>query len=304
MSDSKKYIQNPFAKSKKSKLNENLDEDQQTLLKDKNLSDSNSPNDFIKSQMNKAGISEDTIKFGLNFGKQMVKDSKFIDYFSLTALKPYFEIDNQYVINKLKTLSIPFIYYFRKNKNSFDSDDMSNNQIGSNDFDNAKKLTIEYPDLYIPIMSFLTYILLIGFYSASLSEQLFDPQILGRIASKNFFLILLQVFVCKLLLFIFSSSKISFIDNMCYLGYKFIYMVFVALTWIFLGNYKVIIYIFLGIACIFSVLFLNLIYSKRLSEDGKMKGMIIPIFSAVEVVMILLIILDIHLYCSPKSAGK
>lgn len=248
--------------------------------------------------MTKVGISEDTFKFGLNIGKQMVKESKFIDYFSLNGLKPYFEINNNYVLNKIKIISFPFLYLFKKQSVS---SEMNNMIPISDELDNNKTISPSRPDLYIPVMSFITYVLLIGFFAASLNSKVFDPQILGRIARKDIFFIMLQVFICKIILFIFSPTKISFLDCLSYVGYKFFLLVFAVLTWIFLGNFKIISYFVLILICVLSVLFLNLIYKERLSQDGKMKKMILLIFSIVEVLSILLIILDIHLYCNTSE---
>ena len=52
--------------------------------------------------------------------------------------------------------------------------DQSPDTIGSNssEAEDAQKIKIEYPDLYIPLMSFITYILLIGFNSAYQSSKM------------------------------------------------------------------------------------------------------------------------------------
>lgn len=71
-------------------------------------------------------------------------------------LKPYFDINNKYVINKIKYILLPFLY---KGSDS----NSSNNEIFE---DNSFREKIEFADLYIPTMSFITYILLIAFNSA------------------------------------------------------------------------------------------------------------------------------------------
>ena len=59
-------------------------------------------------------------------------------------------------------------------------------------------------------MSFITYVLLIGFNSAYQQQKIFEPEILGKIASKNSFILFIQVTLLKLTLFIFSNIQIFF----------------------------------------------------------------------------------------------
>lgn len=162
MTDSKKTVKNPFANTSHVEGYDDTS-NQQDGNPAYNLPQE--PTDFIKSELAKTGFTEDSLKLGLNIGKQIIKESKFVDYFSLNGLKPYFEIDNKYVIYKIKNILFPF-YLFQK--------DQSPDTIGSNssEAEDAQKIKIEYPDLYIPLMSFITYILLIGFNSAYQSSKM------------------------------------------------------------------------------------------------------------------------------------
>ena len=65
--------------------------------------------DFLKKNLQKTGISEDSLKFGVKIGEQLVRNSKYVDYFSLDGLKPYFDVDNKYVLVKLRYLFLPFL---------------------------------------------------------------------------------------------------------------------------------------------------------------------------------------------------
>ena len=68
--------------------------------------------DLIKKGLKNSGIPEEAIKAGLKIGEQIIKDSqsKFIDYFSLDGLKPYFNVTNKYVLLKLIYIILPFLY--------------------------------------------------------------------------------------------------------------------------------------------------------------------------------------------------
>ena len=57
------------------------------------------------------------------------------------------------------------------------------------------KERIEYPDLYLPLMSFITYVLLIAFnYGQSAN---FSPEIFGRTSTKDFAILALYTIVLK-----------------------------------------------------------------------------------------------------------
>lgn len=40
----------------------------------------------------------------------MLQHSRFVDYFSLQFLKPYFDVNNRYVLKKIKYILFPFLY--------------------------------------------------------------------------------------------------------------------------------------------------------------------------------------------------
>ncbi len=65
------------------------------------------------------------------------------------------------MINKIKYILFPFLYKPTDNNNS-------NPEIFE---EPSEKDKIEYPDLYIPLMSFITYILLIAFNLAYTSNK-------------------------------------------------------------------------------------------------------------------------------------
>lgn len=280
MSNKSKTVKNPFASSTIAANIEDDDSNKEDSTPSPQISSQtkfnfpSEPDQFIKSELAKTGLSEDSLKFGYNIGKNIIKESKFIDYFSLDGLKPFFDVDHKYVLFKLKNIFFPFL----KEKNDENGD---------------KKYSIENPDLYIPVMSFVTYVLLIGFYSAIQNDKIFDPQILGKIASKNFFIIFLEVCALKLVLFIFSKIQISFFECLCYIGYKIVLLVILVVVWITLKN-KVINYVAIAIVCLWTVFFFRKCLKKKIeSENNKF---IILVSSSFEVTTILLMLLDLYFY--------
>lgn len=82
-------------------------------------------------------------------GKELV-NKELEKYVSVSKLKYYFAVDNKYVINKLKLLFFPFAHKDWSLK--FDQD----NAV-------QPRYDLNAPDLYIPTMGYITYIVLAGF---------------------------------------------------------------------------------------------------------------------------------------------
>lgn len=94
------------------------------------------------------------------------ENKSWISWLSFDALKVYFDVTNGYVLHKLKIILFPFLLkedQWRKGGNYQAT-------VGDIDEDidgmsaNAPKNNLQAPDLYIPLMSFVTYLLITGFY--------------------------------------------------------------------------------------------------------------------------------------------
>ena len=250
------------------------DEDNQNT---KNIIKNNSfQEDYVKQELAKSGINEDTLKIGLNMGKQIVRNSKFVDYFSLEGLKPYFDVDNKYVLIKLRYLFLPFLK--EKTRNTVNANEI---QI---------KYNIEYSDLYLPIMSFITYVLSVSFIIALKNPAIFNPQTLGKILSKDFSLYIINAAIVKLLMFIFLNNPLSFTEIFSLVGYKFIYMIIYTI-FRSLIEAKTIKYIVFAIFGLLSALFNRKCLDKKLSNE-KFKKTIILSSLAADFCIMFLILLD------------
>ena len=267
-------IKNPFgdsismSPSNDDSDNNNINLSQQTPSKSDDFQD-----EIIKNKLAENGISEDTLKFGINMGKQIVKNTKFVDYFSLEGLKPYFDVDNKYVLYKFRYLFIPFL----KEKQINSSEEIQN------------KYNIEYFDLYLPLMSFITYVLVVSFISAIKNPEVFNPQTLGKILSKDFSLYIMNAMAIKLLMFIFLKNSLSFMDICSLVGYKFIHMIIFKILSNFIES-KTINYIIFFILAAQISFFLKKCLDKRLSNEG-FKNIIIYLTMALDFCTMSLIIL-------------
>ena len=267
-------IKNPFgdsismSPSNDDSDNNNINLSQQTPSKSDDFQD-----EMIKNKLAENGITEDTLKFGINMGKQIVKNTKFVDYFSLEGLKPYFDVDNKYVLYKFRYLFIPFL----KEKKINSSEEIQN------------KYNIEYFDLYLPLMSFITYVLVVSFISAIKNPEVFNPQTLGKILSKDFSLYIMNAMAIKLLMFIFLKNSLSFMDICSLVGYKFIHMIIFKILSNFIES-KTINYIIFFILAAQISFFLKKCLDKRLSNEG-FKNIIIYLTMALDFCTMSLIIL-------------
>jgi len=87
---------------------------------------------------------------------------------------------------------------------------------------------INSPDLYIPVMSIVTYIVL--FAIKVTTKDGFDPEVLGGTALKVLSLLVGEVLLMKLICYLMSiSADVSFLDFIAYSGYKFVGIIIVSI---------------------------------------------------------------------------
>jgi len=132
-------------------------------------------------------------------------------WFSISKLKYYFAVDTTYVTKKLLIILIPFI-----NK------DWSMKY--SQDEAVPPKLDVNAPDLYIPIMSFVTYILMLGICLGM--QDKFTPEQLGIQASSALGWFVIEIILILILMQILSiKSALKTFDIMAFCGYKYFGMI-------------------------------------------------------------------------------
>ncbi|KAM0687796.1 Protein transport protein yif1 [Conglomerata obtusa] len=127
----------------------------------------------------------------VNAGKDYVH--KGLNAVNTKALHRYFEINNTIVLQKLFLIIFPF----------------------NKDWTHGHRTS--KPDLYIPLMSFLTYILLTG-----IQLKPFSPETLSMIFTRCLLYEILFVTIVKLTAYFMDVGEIRFLDFICYSGYKFV----------------------------------------------------------------------------------
>eukprot|EP00536_Pseudo-nitzschia_multiseries_P008588 jgi/Psemu1/325275/estExt_fgenesh1_pg.C_2200008 len=126
------------------------------------------------------------------------------------SLRSYFAVDNRYVKRKMGKVLFPFL-----NKDwirgQVEGPEMVNYALPHSD-ENA-------PDLYIPIMSLVTYCLLSAFLYGTAGQ--FNPEVIADVISKCFLTQIAEVLVIRGCLYAMQAD-IPFLDIFSYTGYKYL----------------------------------------------------------------------------------
>lgn len=121
----------------------------------------------------------------------------------LESIQKYFKIDNSYLLRKLFLVVYPYKENIWLERTERD----------------VQSVPIAYPDLYIPLVAIVTYVLSVA-YELEIKEK-FKPEELGKITTKSILLTLLEIFLIKGVSFFFSSTSLDILDIFSFTGYKY-----------------------------------------------------------------------------------
>jgi len=156
-------------------------------------------------------------------GQDMLKN-KMDKYISSSALKYYFAVDTGYVGKKLGLIMWPFTHK-----------DWSSNYNQQDAAPVAPRFDINAPDLYIPIMAFITFILING-VSLGMADR-FTPEELGMRASSALVWLIIEVAIILFSLYLVNvRSDLKTLDIVAYCGYKYVGMNLVMLSGLFFNQ--------------------------------------------------------------------
>ncbi|KNE71916.1 hypothetical protein AMAG_16340 [Allomyces macrogynus ATCC 38327] len=193
-------------------------------------------------------VTDPTAQIGMQLGsKAVLAGQEYVNqninrYFNLPHLKYYFNVSNSYVQSKLQLVLFPFRqrHWHRRTVRLEHPPGYPTSATGATPASPvvsgalsptpATTALAEYrppredvlaPDLYIPVMAFVTYVLLVGLDLGQ--RHAFHPQVLGLTASTAFFLVLCEVLLVKLGCYLFSvQAAVPVLDLVSYAGYKFV----------------------------------------------------------------------------------
>lgn len=156
-----------------------------------------------------------------NQGKDMV-NKEISRYVSVNKLKYFFAVDTRYVMKKLMILMFPYTHQDWEVRYHRDTPLTPRQDVNA-------------PDLYIPTMAFITYILLAGM--ALGIQKRFSPEVLGLCASTALVWVIIEVLVMLLSLYLLTvHSDLSTFDLIAYSGYKYVGMIFTVMCGLLFGS--------------------------------------------------------------------
>jgi len=131
---------------------------------------------------------------------------------SLEYYKRWFQVDNSYVFTKFRLILLPLFH------------DHWGRQFDPDRGYKAPVADINSPDGYLPMMLYLTYVLLMG-YMGAINQSDFSPEVFIKAASTGLGMIIFEsliVFKVGFWLTKIVTVPPHYIDLLCYSGYKFL----------------------------------------------------------------------------------
>eukprot|EP01135_Chromosphaera_perkinsii_P003978 Nk52_evm21s265 gene=Nk52_evmTU21s265 len=177
-----------------------------------------------------AAVQEAAFQYGSTFaaaGKDYV-DKNLGKYITLQTFNFYFCVSNSYVLNKIKLLLFPFRHKSWARR-------QYNNRMSNQTEYLPPRDDVNAPDLYIPSMAFVTYILLCGL--ALGTQGKFKPDALGVTASAAFGWLFIEVGMIYLGFYLLNvSGDVHILDVFAYCGYKYVGCVLTVICTIVSGS--------------------------------------------------------------------
>ncbi|XP_073455090.1 protein YIF1B [Aquarana catesbeiana] len=154
-------------------------------------------------------------------GKEMV-DKNIDRIIPVGKLKYYFAVDTVYVGKKIGLLLFPYMHQDWEVRYQKDTPV-------------APRFDVNAPDLYIPVMAFITYLLVAGL--ALGTQNNFSPEILGMQASSALAWLIVEVFAILLSLYLVTvNTDLTTVDLIAFSGYKYVGMIWAVLCGLLFGK--------------------------------------------------------------------
>lgn len=135
-------------------------------------------------------------------------------------MKHYFNVSNSYVVRKLLLVLLPWRHRPWARQSARGAVAESGPQQISNTYLPPRD-DINSPDMYIPIMSLITYILLSTVLAGV--RGTFTPELLGSIATTCFVVVVIEIIVLRVAIYLLNiTNESQLLDLAAYAGYKFV----------------------------------------------------------------------------------
>ncbi|KAI8359874.1 YIF1-domain-containing protein [Choanephora cucurbitarum] len=205
------------------------------------------------------GFNDPAAQMGMQFaGNAMAQGSAYVEknfnrWINMPALRHYFNVSNTYVINKLRLLMFPWRIASWNRL-------VMRSETGQMEGFKPPREDLNSPDLYIPVMAVVTYVLLCGL-AAGLHEN-FHPELLYVAVSTSIAVVFWEIVYTRLgCYFLNIPFEASMLDLLSYYGYKFVGIIVTDIARLVSGKGYVswIIFIYTGV-CIFFFLLRSMRY--------------------------------------------
>ncbi|OQR68476.1 protein YIF1A-like, partial [Tropilaelaps mercedesae] len=173
-------------------------------------------------------VNDPAASMAFQYGQAMADQGRDIvhkkleKYVSVSKLKYYFAVDTSYVSQKLFLLVFPFAHKDWAPK--YNQEEPV-----------PPRYDVNAPDLYIPTMAFVSYILLSA-YMMGLEDR-FSPEVLGVQASSSIGTMAVETILIMAALYIMNiNTYLKLYDLIAFCGYKFVAMLIALLASLFAGS--------------------------------------------------------------------
>ncbi|XP_062996780.1 protein YIF1B [Elgaria multicarinata webbii] len=191
-------------------------------------------------------------------GKELV-DRNIYRFIPVTKLKYYFAVDTVYVGKKLGLLLFPFLHQDWQVQYQQDTPV-------------APRFDVNAPDLYIPVMAFITYILVAGL--ALGTQNRFSPDLLGLQASSALAWLIVEVLAVLISLYLITvNTDLSTIDLVAFSGYKYVGMIVGLLAGLLFG--KTGYYLLLSWCCVTIFVFMIRTLRLKILSEAAAEGVLV-----------------------------
>jgi len=160
-----------------------------------------------------------------NMSSPMMTSTQQVGSQWFNSTRTYFRVNNSYVANKLRILLVPFFHKDWKRRRD---------QNPNMDYLPPTE-DLNSPDLYIPTMAFVSYVLLIGLFMGT--RLVFTPDVIGDTTSRALLIIIFEVLLVKIVVWLLNFEVIlGLLDILSFSGYKFVGSVINVSVGLMLGN--------------------------------------------------------------------
>jgi hypothetical protein len=162
-------------------------------------------------------------------------------------LRYHFDVSNAYVLAKLRRLLFPFAsrtpaaWKRKEPAAAAAAGALGVDAVGRQSLPNAQgavflapALDDNAPDLYLPTMAFITYVLVCGLLKGTRMQ--FHPEVLVTTSSAALLAQILEVAALKACFFSLAAEGVSMLDLVSYTGYKYVGLTINTVVGLFLGS--------------------------------------------------------------------